>query len=116
MAIFTVHFSTSVRMSNFLFLGLYWGFEFFSGTRNIFMYFIFCLPRGVPSEQELDAAQYSLASIRNDMRSRKEEAARREGSTVCVLSLSQYNLRILRKDHLDRNDFMVLPSRVLISG
>ena len=42
----------------------------------------FFLFRIVPSEHEIDAAQYSLMSIRNDMRSRKEEAARREGSTV----------------------------------
>jgi len=39
-------------------------------------------PRAVPSENEIDAAQYSLTSIRNDIRSRKEEAVRREGLTV----------------------------------
>ena len=60
-------------------------FEFVSETRSILIYLFhlfFYIYRGIPSEQELDAAQYSLTSIRNDMRSRREEAARREGSTV----------------------------------
>ena len=76
MAIFTLHFSISVRM----FLFLPWTFEFVSETQSLFISSF--LYRSVPSEQELDAARYSLTSIRNDMRSRKEEAARREGSTV----------------------------------
>jgi len=38
-------------------------------------------PQGVPSDQDIDTAQYALTSIRNDMRQRKEEAARRDGST-----------------------------------
>ncbi|KAF8154275.1 Abscisic acid G-protein coupled receptor-domain-containing protein [Crassisporium funariophilum] len=36
----------------------------------------------VPSEQDIDTAQYALTSVRNDMRTRREEATRREGSTV----------------------------------
>ncbi|KJA24873.1 hypothetical protein HYPSUDRAFT_135640, partial [Hypholoma sublateritium FD-334 SS-4] len=32
----------------------------------------------VPSEQDIDTAQYALTSIRNDMRARREEASRRE--------------------------------------
>lgn len=80
---FTVYFSISVRRVYFLLL---WAsncvFEFVaekSGTFFIYLSFLF---RDVPSEHELDAAQYSLMSIRNDMRSRKEEAARREESMV----------------------------------
>ncbi|KDR78231.1 hypothetical protein GALMADRAFT_65417 [Galerina marginata CBS 339.88] len=35
----------------------------------------------VPSERDIDTAKYALASIRNDMRDRRAEAARREGVT-----------------------------------
>jgi The Golgi pH Regulator (GPHR) Family N-terminal len=97
----------------FFFLGLDRGFGFVSETRSIFIFFIFFLYRGVPSEQEIDAAHYSLSSIRNDMRSRKEEAARREGSTVRLLSLFHHNSK--SQNHSGRINFMVLPRRILIS-
>ena len=78
------------------------------------IYILLCLlNRGIPSEQELDAAQYSLTSIRNDMRSRREEAARREGPTVRVLSIFHHNPD--PQDLSGRIDFMVLPRRILIS-
>ncbi|KAF8970632.1 Abscisic acid G-protein coupled receptor-domain-containing protein [Flammula alnicola] len=38
--------------------------------------------QAVPSEQDIDTAQYALNSIRNDMRDRRAEAARREGSVT----------------------------------
>ena len=104
MAIFTVQLSTSVRM--FICLPV-----FVSETRSMFISFIY---RSVPSEQELDAAQYSLTSIRNDMRARKEEAARKEGTTVWVLfafPLQFGNINTVS----GRSDVMVLQSRILIS-
>lgn len=44
--------------------------------------------RGVPSEKDLDTAQYALTSIRNDLRDRRAEAARREGTNVSTLPYS----------------------------
>lgn len=43
-----------------------------------------CIYRGVPSDKDLDTAQYALTSIRNDLRERRAEAARREGANVCI--------------------------------
>ncbi|KAF5329522.1 hypothetical protein D9619_009069 [Psilocybe cf. subviscida] len=37
--------------------------------------------KGTPSEQDIDTAQYALNSVRNDMKQRREEAARRDGSS-----------------------------------
>ncbi|KAF8170773.1 G protein-coupled receptor 89 [Pholiota molesta] len=37
-------------------------------------------PQVVPSEQDIETAQYALTSIRNDMRTRRAEASRRSGS------------------------------------
>jgi hypothetical protein len=37
--------------------------------------------QGVPSDQDIDTAQYALTSIRNDMQQRRTEVARRDGST-----------------------------------
>ncbi|PPQ85760.1 hypothetical protein CVT25_003078 [Psilocybe cyanescens] len=37
--------------------------------------------QSVPSDRDVDTAQYALTSIRNDLRDRRAEAARRQGST-----------------------------------
>ena len=37
--------------------------------------------QGVPSDQDIDTAQYALTSIRNDMQQRRADMARRDGST-----------------------------------
>ncbi|KAF8900147.1 Abscisic acid G-protein coupled receptor-domain-containing protein [Gymnopilus junonius] len=37
--------------------------------------------QSVPSERDIDTAQYALTSVRNDMKERRAEAARREGSS-----------------------------------
>ncbi|KAJ3516331.1 hypothetical protein NLJ89_g1183 [Agrocybe chaxingu] len=36
----------------------------------------------VPTEQDVDTAQYALTSIRNDLKARRAEASRREGTTA----------------------------------
>ncbi|KAF8800296.1 hypothetical protein BYT27DRAFT_7227460 [Phlegmacium glaucopus] len=70
-------------------LGLLSGFGAISNSWR-FLPFI-SQPQGVPSENELDAAQYALTGIRNDLRLRREEAARREGSSACAETTSWFS-------------------------
>lgn len=55
--------------------------------------------RSVPGNQDVDASEYALASIRNDLRTRRAEAERRAESKVPVIS----SFQLIRNNPLHRS-------------